>query len=169
MTSKYGLTSENIETLSKIRDKLSKESPLAVNGVAIDDSQWKSIENIVGSIYEACKTRDLDKVAGGARSLRNRLRKRTIKRAIESLGKIGLSHDESSPEGNGGECKCESCGTVIDGTTSPCIKGGMCSDCALKSDPDASKEFGSKSVSTTGVGKVDIAQGTKLRKRRYNS
>lgn len=147
--------SRGVELIVELKERLVSENNRRRS--ELDEGQWDSLTRISSELFEACKKRDLDGVAASTRKMKNRLRRRSIKKRLECLEARGEDFDDqklerkkssstlggkdNKPSNNAstndskqpeGVCKCSSCGKIIDGSKEPCIEGALCSDCALK-------------------------------------
>jgi hypothetical protein len=157
---RLGDLGEKVKVLRELRDSLVSERNRRRSDLG--NEQWEGLTVISNEIREACEKRDLDGVASSARRLKNRLRNRSIRKRLERLeakssegDDDNRDKDDSSKRKNGdgsknsstndskypeGECRCEACKKVIDGSRSPCVSGALCSDCALKKNVMSQKD-----------------------------
>jgi hypothetical protein len=130
------MTGKNLEVLERMKRRLAQDVQTdhvyGDNGqTGLVSSQWKALQDISEAILEACKERDIEEVAASTRKMKQRLRRRHIRRALRAI--------ESSEGKPDGECKCSKCGAVLDGSEGPCLDNVLCTKCALEKDPNSDK------------------------------
>lgn len=132
---KLGELGGSVQVLRDMRDKLVESERME----RIEDERWERLGAAVDSIAKACEDRDLEALASANRGLKNKLRAPGVRKALARLEAKG----EEEPKGKDkipapkeknptGECKCDQCGKIIDGSKEPCVEGALCTRCALK-------------------------------------
>lgn len=184
------MTGDNLNVLQDLKRRLSESGKK--NSCELRGGQWDALRIIARELTEACDRYDLEGVARLTRQMKNRLRKRAYRRTLEALESGGVrsekvggealkdkgknavaKRDDSRSSSPDGSCKCNSCGSVIDGTSSPCISGALCTKCALKKKADsAEKDSGElrrsgDSESSTRKNEESAGNGPALRRRQW--
>ena len=119
------MINRQIEMLDLAKDRLVSDSGIAnAQGRPLMSEQWDGLLDVANEICEACRNRNLQNIAIATRKMKNRLRKRQIRRRLEMI--------EEEERGAQGDCKCSCCGKVLDDSKDPCIHGALCSECALE-------------------------------------
>lgn len=124
MQVKLGDLSGNLNVLRQMRDQLIDESEQVIKDVA-ENERWVSFDLASRKISEACEGRNLESLVSAVREMKNRLRRPAIRKALMRME----AEKDEAPQG---DCKCDQCGGVIDGSSDPCIPGALCTKCALE-------------------------------------
>lgn len=137
---KLGELGGSVEVLRRMRDQLVQQEQVERRR-EIEDERWESFRRAARKINMACEDRSLESLVTAARELKNRLRRPAVRKELARLeandtdsdkeDKIPASKDKKDKNPTG-ECKCEGCGKVIDGSKEPCVEGALCTRCALK-------------------------------------
>jgi hypothetical protein len=147
----------NLEALRSLHDRLvvHRES-------AAEQERWTTLSGDAQRILEACEGRDLEQVAAAVRTIKNRMRRPSIRKELARLDES--KEKEEKPKG---KCNCAHCGAVINGSKEPCLKDALCTKCGTEGKvPKGEKEKSKEPEGEKASNKDDAHVGESSYRRR---